>query len=113
MARHFRHALLRGNKVSNYRFLSREIGIFWDNSDVYGSLMGAWFPLAWILEYERSGCPESWRYRPGAGASELEEETTDLMYVEIYREYPTDTLERLGERFNRLYRRLHARGDTY
>ena len=99
--------------MTEYQELVREIALFWDNSDVYGSVIGSWFPLAWTLQYERDGCPDDWRYRPGAGASELEEDTSDVMYVDIYREYSTDVLLRFGSRLNRLYRRLEHRQETY
>ncbi len=96
-----------------YREIMADVGMFWDANDAYGSLMCAWFPLAWVLQYEREGCPDEWRYRPGAVDSELEEDSTDLIYAEIYREAGTDTLLRVGEVFSRLYRRLEARGATY
>lgn len=99
-------------KHTSYEDMKRELALFWDNGDQYGSLMAEWFPLAWVLEFERNGSPEDWHYRPGAGTSDGPEEG-ELMYVEIYRDVATNTLEHYGEVLNRLYRRLDARGDTY
>lgn len=64
--------------------------------DEYGDVMGALFPLAAYLHFEREGAPDAWRFNPGA-ASEVSPEDREMVVSMFYPSYDTETLLRFGE----------------
>ncbi len=94
---------------NTYRELRDEVRTFWDDGDVYGSLMSWWFSLCDVLTDDGEDIPAEWHYRPGAaGVSD-----SDFYAYGACARATADDLRRLGARFSRLYDRLEWQGRTY
>lgn len=94
---------------NTYRELRAEVRTFWDDGDVYSSLMSWWFSLCDVLTDDGEDIPAEWHYRPGAsGVSD-----SDFYAYGACARASADDLRRLGARFSRLYDRLEWQGRTY
>ncbi len=69
------------------------------SGDEYGDVMGALFPLAAYLYFEREGdggVPDAWEFVPGA-ATECAPEDWEMIRDMFFPAYDTETLLRFGE----------------
>jgi len=79
-------------------------------SDVYGSVMDLWLPVASELWHRGELIPDRWNYRPGATSDPRE---PDHWAFELLEECPRGDLIAMGERLADLYQELSDNGDTY
>lgn len=82
------------------------------SGDEFGDVMGALFPLAHYLYFEREGVPDSWQFSPGA-ASECSPEDWETIRDLFFPAYDTETLLRFGESLRTRRDECAANGTDY
>lgn len=85
------------------------------SGDEFGDVMGALFPLAAYLYFERGedgGVPDAWEFRPGA-ATECSPEDWETIRDMFFPAYDTETLLRFGESLRTRRDECAANGTDY
>lgn len=79
------------------------INDLYDKYDPYGSVMGAFFDVAEILDADGRVVPESWDYRPGMGTrtvQQIADEGSELAMMYLSGEISARELRELGDFLN-------------
>ena len=82
------------------------------SGDEFGDVMGALFPLAAYLYFDRAGVPDAWEFRPGA-AAEISPEDWETIRDMFFPAYDTTTLIRFGETLRARRDECAANGTDY
>lgn len=79
------------------------INELYDKHDPYGSVMGAFFDVAEILDADGKGVPDAWQYRAGLGrrtVQDIADGGSDLAVMYLNEEISARDLRTLGDFLN-------------
>ncbi len=98
--------------VYSYQDLMDEFRMIYDKGDSWGSVMGAFFPVAAELYFREAPVPPEWGYSPGAGSHDDPRDDEDYLF-EVLEYADTSALIKFGSFLERFSRLLKRAGEAY